>query len=117
MPNYDRTGPCGEGPMTGRRAGSCAGYAPAPGGRRGGGFGGRRRGGGFGRCRGFGGGYGAYAVPDHGPAGPQAFLPDEPLSPDERRQALKTERNRLKAALGSVEGELKRMGAPDKNEP
>lgn len=30
MPRGDRTGPMGAGPMTGRRAGICAGY-PAPG--------------------------------------------------------------------------------------
>ena len=30
MPNRDRTGPEGKGPMTGRRAGTCAGY-PTPG--------------------------------------------------------------------------------------
>ncbi len=116
MPNYDRSGPWGQGPMTGRRAGYCAGYAPASGGRRGGGFGWRRRGSGFGRGRGFGGGHGAYPVPDYVPAGPDVALPEEALSPEERRRALKAERNRLKAALGSVEGELQRMGPPDKDE-
>lgn len=50
MPQGDRTGPDGQGPMTGRMAGFCAGYeapgcASAPMGRRRGGFG-RGRGGG-----------------------------------------------------------------------
>jgi len=31
MPGGDRTGPMGAGPMTGRRAGYCAGYYSAPG--------------------------------------------------------------------------------------
>jgi len=53
MPGGDRTGPMGMGPMTGRAAGYCAGFAVpgftnAPGGR---GFGGR--GGGRGRRNGF----------------------------------------------------------------
>ncbi len=48
MPGGDRTGPMGQGPMTGRAAGYCtgsaaAGYASTPGGGRGrGGFGGGR---------------------------------------------------------------------------
>ncbi len=56
MPGGDRTGPLGEGSMTGRRAGYCAGYNlfgysnPVP--RIGRGFG-RRRGLGFGRGLGF----------------------------------------------------------------
>lgn len=63
MPGGDRTGPMGAGPMTGRGAGYCAGYAvpgyanPAPG-YSGMGRAGYGRGGGFGRGfgRGFGGG-------------------------------------------------------------
>ena len=56
MPRGDRTGPMGQGPMTGRAAGYCAGYGvpgyanPIPGG-----FG---RGYGYGRGFGFGRGYG-----------------------------------------------------------
>jgi hypothetical protein len=63
MPGGDRTGPQGMGPMTGRGAGFCGGYAgagfenPVPG--RGFGRGmGRSRGMGFGRGRGFGDGIG-----------------------------------------------------------
>ncbi len=53
MPGGDRTGPMGAGPMTGRAAGFCAGYA-APGYMNG--RGGRGFGMGFGRGGGFGGG-------------------------------------------------------------
>ena len=48
MPYGDRTGPSGEGPMTGRRMGYCAGYNSA----------GNARGYGYGRGRGAGYGYG-----------------------------------------------------------
>jgi len=60
MPGGDGTGPMGMGPMTGRRAGYCAGNAvpgyanPVPGGGRGFGFGrGRGQGRGWGRGRGW----------------------------------------------------------------
>ncbi len=52
MPYGDRTGPLGEGPMTGRRMGYCAGYN-APGSARGYGYG-RGRGMGYGYGRGYG---------------------------------------------------------------
>lgn len=52
MPRGDRTGPMGMGPLTGRGAGYCAGFAAPgftnPGGGRGFGMGGGGRGGGFG---------------------------------------------------------------------
>ncbi|MBN1908636.1 MAG: DUF5320 domain-containing protein [Pirellulales bacterium] len=54
MPGGDRTGPMGQGPMTGRGAGYCAGY-PVPGTMNGPGRGFGR---GFGRGGGFGGGRG-----------------------------------------------------------
>lgn len=59
MPGGNGTGPVGMGPMTGRAAGFCAGYAGSgyanPGGTRGCGMGmGRGRGGQMGRGRGFG---------------------------------------------------------------
>ncbi len=75
MPYGDRTGPWGRGPMTGRRAGYCAGY-PYPGfanpyvprGGRGRGFGrGRGWGRGFGRGRGGGRDYYPSPGPDYGP--------------------------------------------------
>lgn len=58
MPGFDKTGPTGEGPMTGRRMGACAGQE-RDGRPFGGGFGFRNRGAGrgFGRRQGFGRGY------------------------------------------------------------
>ena len=60
MPGFDRTGPAGEGPMTGGRQGLCTGNSKAGGrrmgfGRWGGGSGGRGRG--YGRGNGRGRGY------------------------------------------------------------
>jgi len=46
MPGFDKTGPQGQGPMTGRGLGPCEG--------------GRKFGMGFGRCRGYGRGLGRY---------------------------------------------------------
>ena len=56
MPGFDRTGPLGEGPMTGRRLGRCTGYAGDMPGRGYRGFGRGFRGGmgrGYGRALGF----------------------------------------------------------------
>ena len=53
MPDFDKTGPQGQGPMTGRGMGPCA----VPAGRQGKG---RGMGMGFGRCRGYGRGLGRY---------------------------------------------------------
>jgi len=64
MPSGDRTGPMGQGPMTGRASGYCTGndtpgFADGFGGGRGRGYGfGRGRGRGWGFGRGFGGGRG-----------------------------------------------------------
>jgi len=90
MPGGDGTGPLGVGPMTGRRAGYCAGYStpgyanPIPG--RGWGFGYGR---GFGRGRGWGRGFGrgagfgwagypyAYGNPSMTPSYPANFTPKQ----------------------------------------
>lgn len=114
MPGGDRTGPLGAGPMTGRGAGWCAGYA-APGftnpgfgpgrGRRrgfagGGGFG---RGGGFGGGRGFaGGGRGA------GRGFWRAGLPAAAVQPDER-QVLESEVQALRQELAALESRLQSL--------
>jgi hypothetical protein len=58
MPRGDRTGPMGQGPMTGRRAGYCSG-SNMPG------FSNRYPGGGFGLGRGFGGAAGLKAIIQH----------------------------------------------------
>jgi len=99
MPGGDRTGPAGLGPMTGRRAGYCAGYqAPGyanPWPR----FG---RGMGFGRGRGFWGrGYNPYPGPYYGPAPYYAPPPTSPEPAEEKAY--------LGEAIKSMEEELKAM--------
>jgi hypothetical protein len=68
MPRGDRTGPWGEGPMTGRSAGYCAGYPPLDYAR----FGGR------GRCRGSGGGWGGGRAGGRGMAWRHGFGGGDP---------------------------------------
>ena len=129
MPGGDGTGPMGAGPMTGRAAGYCAGYAvpgftnPVPG--RGFGFGGGRgwgrgggrgfgwgRGGGrgFGWGRGFGGGaagYPAYA-PDAAPYAAAYAAPYAPayaapaVAPGVDLEALKAQAEYLENALADI---------------
>ena len=88
----------GAGPMTGRAAGFCAGYAApgfAGGGGRGMGFG---RGGGWGRGggRGFGRG-GAWAVPPTGFAG-------APPAPADELRSLKQQADAIQARIRALEG-------------
>ncbi|MGB9888435.1 MAG: DUF5320 domain-containing protein [Anaerolineae bacterium] len=89
MPAGDRTGPMGMGPMTGRRAGYCAGYAnPGPGR----GFWGRDGGAaGIGSAGAAGAAAGATGTPPLAcPAGPAGATPrpggDRPLRPPARRK-------------------------------
>lgn len=84
MPGFNKTGPLGEGPMTGRRMGVCAGQE-IEGRPFGGGFGFRNRGTGrgFGRGRGVGRGY--MANPD---------------------QSLQDEISQLRKRLGELESML-----------
>jgi hypothetical protein len=112
MPRGDRTGPFGEGPMTGRAAGYCGGNAyagfvsrPAAG-RPGAGLGmGYRRGGG----RGVGGGFGyrhrfyATGVPFSAYAGAG---PGPVLDRNEEMALLKSESERLQSVLESIEQRL-----------
>jgi hypothetical protein len=100
MPGFDRTGPVGQGPMTGRGLGLCTG-AVRPGTGYGYGFGyGRGFGRGFGRGmgRGFGRGLGYYA-----PYPP--FYP-----PAEYNQSAD-----LKSRIEELETELQRLKALDEN--
>lgn len=111
MPNFDRSGPQGAGPMTGRGLGRCG---RGRGNRAGGaglgqGLAWRRRGGG-GRGRGFGTGYGRAGGEEAMPSAQPMVDDTDTMTPTERRTVLKAERNRLKARLGEVEETLKAIG-------
>lgn len=87
MPFFDRTGPRGFGPMTGRGMGPCGGFFGF--GRRG--FGGRGYGRGFGR-----GGLGFYGNP-------------QPLTSSGEKELLEDYREDLQAELNAVEKELQNL--------
>ncbi len=97
MPRGDRTGPLGLGPMTGRRAGYCAGFNtpgfanPAvP--RYGAGFGG-----------GFGGGFGWRRMGYWGAAPGWQYPAPSPLTPQQESESLKAEANWLRNQLDAIE--------------
>jgi hypothetical protein len=101
MPGGDRTGPLGQGPMTGRRAGLCAGFdrpgyaSPWPRGGFGRGFGrgwGRGPGRGWGRGFGRGMGWGAEYAPGYYPQQTPAYRPPS------REDKLKMLRDEFKYA-------------------
>lgn len=116
MPRGDNTGPMGQGPMTGRAAGFCAGYnvpgytntTPAGRGGFGRGFGrgfgggpGRAAGRGFGRGLGAGFGFGGYAT------GLQtAGTPGAELSPENEREVLKRQQDYLTKELEAINKRL-----------
>jgi hypothetical protein len=116
MPRGDRTGPWGEGPMTGRGLGFCSGYDrpgfmnPAPG------FGFRRgfgRGRGFGRARGFGRGWGRgfgwnypYPVPTQSMSVAQ-FQPQ--LTKEQEIQFLEQEVKALEDELALIRKRLEEL--------
>ncbi len=129
MPRGDETGPMGQGPMTGRAAGFCAGYIvpgyvnTAPAGRGGfgrgngrvpargaghGGFGGRRGfcgGHGFGRAAGrglnAGFGWGGYATGSQA-----AAAPGTELSPENEREVLARQQDYLTKELDAINKRL-----------
>ncbi len=114
MPRGDRTGPGGFGPMTGRGAGYCAGYA-VPGymnpGMRGGMGYGRGRGRGFGRMHYWGGpgwggpGYGAGAYgPGYAPVYGPGYAPYPAGYP-----TVEEERELLSRQVEALENELQFM--------
>jgi len=106
MPGGDRTGPMGEGPMTGRGAGYCAGYA-APGFAKPGPGWGRGLGLGFGRGRGF--GWRCWGAPARY-YGPQAAY--GPVGPwDARRISREEELEYLKHQAGELKDELDAIGS------
>ncbi len=127
MPRGDRTGPQGAGPMTGRRAGYCAGYdvpgymnnVPGSGygygfGNRGAGRGGQPWGGGRGRAwgGGRGPGYGYYgaAYPDYY-QGYGAALPMAPMTKDQEIEGLKAQADSLKSAMSEINKRIDELKA------
>jgi hypothetical protein len=110
MPNFDRTGPQGAGPMTGGARGLCGRRrgVPVEDPVSGQGAPGRQRGGGKGR--GFGRGFGRSRHQD-ATASPLPMVPEVAnADPTVRRAVLKAERNRLKSRLSEVEETLKAIG-------
>ncbi|MCK4719397.1 DUF5320 domain-containing protein [bacterium] len=106
MPRGDRTGPMGQGPMTGRRAGYCSGSDMPGSGNRypGGGFGpGQGFGGGLGYGRGFRGGgrrnrFYATGIPGNYPAPPVA--PD--MAHEQELALLKGQADALTQAMDDI---------------
>jgi len=125
MPGGDGTGPMGMGPMTGRAAGYCAGYAvpgfmnPMPGR----GFWGRGRGMGWGRGFGRGRGwraaawgypaayapYGAYP-----PYAASAYVP--PVPREDELQALQTQADYFTSALEEIRKRIEELQAAEKQD-
>jgi len=123
MPGGDGTGPQGQGPMTGRAAGYCAGY-PTPGYAnpiygRGRGFGfGRGFGRGRGRGRGWGRGFGwgaaypyAYGYPNQGyPYGGYAPYPyGGEITPKEEAQMLKEQAKAMQDEIDAMNKHIKEL--------
>lgn len=115
MPGFDRTGPLGQGPMTGRGLGLCSGYARTTGFRgpglawrrgwygRGRGFGFGR---GFGRGFGFGRGYGMGYYPSY-PAYYPAYEPE--VNSREEEKMLKDYVAELEEELSAVKNRLQEI--------
>lgn len=80
MPGFDKTGPQGQGPMTGRGFGPCGG--------------GRKFGLGFGRCRGYGRGLGKY------------FGWNAPQTKEEKVEDVQAYKKALQEEMEEVEKEL-----------
>lgn len=119
MPGGDRTGPAGQGPMTGRAAGYCAGYNvpgymnPVPGrGFRGAGRGGYPRGGGRGRVWGGGRGYGRAYYPPQPPVHPGYA---QPVSAEEEMRYLENQASALKEELKQIENRLEEIKSETSN--
>lgn len=109
MPGGDRTGPVGQGAMTGRSMGFCGGY-DTPGFTKG--FGqGAGRGAGMGRRGGFGRGFGSRRGAGAGMDVPAANTPWMGVGMSKRDEAkmLKAQANNLRDSLKSIEDRLKDM--------
>ena len=112
MPGGDRTGPMGQGPVTGRGLGYCRGYN-TPGFAKGLG-GGIGRGMGFGRGRGWGRGFG-YGF--HSGAYNPGFVPGYFMTPSiSREDEIKLLKNQADALSRSQKDIEKRLGELEKTE-
>lgn len=115
MPGFDKTGPWGQGPMSGRGMGPC-GRGMARGVGFGRGFGpGRGMGRGFGRGFGRGVGvradYGDYADYNDPSAGYAAY--PQAMAPEAESEALDAQSKRLRAALEAVEARMAELKEPE----
>lgn len=123
MPRGDGMGPDGMGPMTGRAAGYCAGYAtpgfatPGPGRGMGYGFrfGGRGYGRGRGMGRGWGGGYGGYAPMRWPyPASPASgWAAPEPMDAETELTALRNQAEQMGELLSRIETRIQELEKTD----
>jgi hypothetical protein len=116
MPGGDRTGPWGMGPMTGRRAGYCAGYDapgfanPAYGGYgRGWGRGWAGRGYGRGGGRGWRNRYYATGRPGWMDYGPPPWGYAAPPAPEQELEGLKREADWLKGQLDAISQRIEEL--------
>jgi len=117
MPGLDRRGPMGYGPMTGGRRGLCgnadSGYdAPA--------YGGMGYGRGFGIRRGFRTEFGPGRGRGRGfglrfSGSPRQFGYDNPASPSDEIEMLKSEANAMQASLAAVQKRIAELENDDKN--
>lgn len=116
MPRGDGTGPWGQGPMTGRAAGYCAGYdqpgAASPGPGRGYGRGQGRGLGPWGWGRGAGGGRGMRWGTPGGWVGPVGPAEPTPLPAVDEKTVLERQREGLRAQLEQLEARLKSLEGP-----
>lgn len=122
MPGRDRTGPEGEGPMTGRGMGQCrevdaptrpdsgwSGFGMGRGGGRGGGW--RRR------NRGQGSGPGRWGRFWRGGGVAPDTLPDPALSKTQEPSVLSREVNELESALGALKRRIQMLERPSPDAP
>lgn len=118
MPHGDGTGPFGQGPMTGRAVGLCAGYEAAgymnPMPLRGWGMG---RGWGRGRGRGRGWRQGYYPMASSGATLASEVATDSsPLPAEQEVQLLKTRAEQLAGVLGELQRQIARLEASQEKE-
>jgi hypothetical protein len=113
MPRGDRTGPFGQGPMTGRAMGYCAGYGVPGFLNRWGGFGGRGMGGGRGFGRGWRHRFYATGVPGWMAAGYPYYGPP-PVMPENELKALEEEAAFLERSLDEVKKRLEELEKEEK---